>query len=86
MSNRPAPIIVRSSGPNIVIRFFWFIFIGWWLGGLVSGFAWLLFITIIGIPVALWIINRLPTVITLRPQEQNWHAEGDVWTIRTKMA
>ena len=30
------PIVVQQSSPNIVVRFLYFIFIGWWLGLLVS--------------------------------------------------
>lgn len=73
-----SPIIVQPRGPNLLIRVLWFLFIGWWLGGLVSIVAWLLNLTIIGLPLGLWIINRLPTVITLRPQEQEWRLEGGV--------
>lgn len=70
-------IIVQSQGPNIFIRFLYFIFIGWWLGGIVSGLAWLINLTIIGLPLGLYIINRLPTLMTLRPQEKEWRAEGN---------
>ncbi len=60
---------------NLLIRVLWFILIGWWLGLFVSAIAWLLIITIIGLPLGLYIVNRLPTIITLRPQEQGWHID-----------
>ncbi len=41
---------------------------GWWLTGIVSTIAWLAMITIIGLPLGIWLINRIPTVITLRPR------------------
>jgi uncharacterized membrane protein YccF (DUF307 family) len=69
-------VLVQSGGPNIVIRILWFLFVGFWLGGLVSLFAWLLLLTIIGLPLGLYLINRLPTVMTLRPQEQHWHVDA----------
>jgi uncharacterized membrane protein YccF (DUF307 family) len=69
-------VVVQPRGPNLIVRFLWFLFVGWWLGGLVSALAWLLNLTIIGLPAGLWLINRLPSVITLRPQEQNWRLEG----------
>ena len=34
-----------------------------------------LLLTIVGLPLGLWIINRLPTVITLRPQDQQWRLD-----------
>ena len=50
------------------MRALWFLFIGWWLTGIVSAVAWLAMITIIGLPLGIWLINRIPTVITLRPR------------------
>ncbi|MCX6024478.1 MAG: YccF domain-containing protein [Chloroflexi bacterium] len=70
--------VVEPSGPNLLIRLLWFVFVGWWLGGMVSGFAWFLNATIIGLPLGLWLINRLPTLITLRPQELGWRVENGV--------
>ena len=42
-----------------------------------SALAWIftvivLILTIIGLPFGLWIINRLPSIITLRPQESTY--------------
>jgi uncharacterized membrane protein YccF (DUF307 family) len=71
-------VVGQPRGPNLVVRFLWFLWIGWWLGALVSALAWLLNLTIIGLPAGLWLINRLPSVITLRPQEQKWQLEGGV--------
>jgi len=72
------PVLVEPSPPNLLIRVLWFVLVGWWLGGIVSGVAWLLNATVIGLPLGLWIINRLPTLITLRPQEQTWRIEDGV--------
>lgn len=69
------PVLVEPPAPNLLIRVLWFVLIGWWLGGIVSGVAWFLNATVIGLPLGLWIINRLPTLITLRPQEQGWRIE-----------
>ena len=45
--------VERKRGPNLLIRFVWWLFIGWWASGIVVGVAWLALITIIGIPLAL---------------------------------
>ena len=70
--------VVESPAPSLIIRVIYFVLIGWWLGGLLSAFAWFLNATIIGLPLGLYIINRLPTFITLRPQEQAWEVQGDM--------
>ena len=72
------PVLVDPAPPNLLLRVLWFVLVGWWLGGLVSGVAWFLNATVIGLPLGLWIINRLPTLITLRPQEQSWRIEDGV--------
>jgi len=78
MSDQTLPYRIESRGPNLLIRAIYFVLIGWWLGALVSAVAWFLVTIIIGLPLGLWLINRLPTLITLRPQEQSWRLEGGV--------
>ena len=78
------PVLFSEGGPNLVLRIAWFLLIGWWLGGILSGVAWFLNATIIGLPIGLWIINRLPSFITLRPQEQNWRIDGGQLSRTTK--
>jgi uncharacterized membrane protein YccF (DUF307 family) len=58
--------VVRSGEPDLAVRFLWFLFVGLWLGAAATVTAWLALITIIGAPLGLWILNRLPTVMTLR--------------------
>ena len=71
------PVIIDAGGgTNLFVRGLYFVFVGWWLGGIVSGIAWLLMLTVIGLPLGLWLVNRLPSVITLRSQEQRWRLDG----------
>lgn len=63
--------VVVNSGqrnPGCLVQFLWFIFIGWWLGGIWITLAWLLMLTVIGIPVAIKMLNRLPQIIAQRRQ------------------
>ena len=46
----------------------WFLLVGWWLTAIVSALAWVACVTIIGLPLGIWTINRIPTVLTLRPR------------------
>lgn len=59
-------IMVDSSEPNILIRAVWFFVIGWWLSGVVTAMAILLQLTIVLIPASVWLINRMPQVVTLK--------------------
>ena len=46
----------------------YFVLIGWWFSLLWSLLAWLLCVTIIGLPLGVWMFNRLPSVTTLMNQ------------------
>jgi uncharacterized membrane protein YccF (DUF307 family) len=63
----PQDQFVTVEPPNLILRVIWFILVGWWLTGILSAAAWALNATVIGLPLGLWIINRLPFVATLRP-------------------
>jgi len=68
-----APAIVElKSGPHILVRIVWYLAVGWWLTGIVMGIAWLLAITVIGLPLTIYLVNRVPTVLTLRPRAQQF--------------
>ena len=56
-----------QSTPQIswVLRFLYFVLIGWWFSLLWSLLAWLLCVTIIGLPLGVLMLNRLPSVTTL---------------------
>ncbi len=57
-------VIQYKSGPNLLVRFIWWLLIGWWASGIAVAIAWLALISIIGIPLGIWLINRLPSVLT----------------------
>jgi hypothetical protein len=64
----PPPIILRSQA-GCLVQFIYFLFIGWWLGGIALSIAYFLFLTIIGIPLGVMIINKIPYLIALRQTE-----------------
>jgi uncharacterized membrane protein YccF (DUF307 family) len=72
-----ATTTVYERGPNLLVRFLWWLFIGWWASGIAVAIAWVALITIIGIPLGIWIINRLPTILTLRPRTRHWSLGQD---------
>lgn len=65
-----APVVVVAAGydgPPLVLRALWFLLIGLSLGAVWTVLAWLCVASIIGLPIGLWMLNRLPQVMTLKP-------------------
>src|SRR3954447_6948557 len=62
--------IVSPRGPGCLVQLLWFIFVGWWAIHIWAAVAWVLLVSIIGIPVGLWMLHRVPLVVALRdPRE-----------------
>jgi uncharacterized membrane protein YccF (DUF307 family) len=55
----------ESSQHSLLVRAVWFVFVGWWLSWLWANVAAALSLTIVGVPVAIWMFNRLPYVTSL---------------------
>jgi len=70
--------VVAVRTPNLVLRVIWFILVGWWLAGVLSVAAWALNATIIGLPLGLWVINRLPRAATLRSGSSRYRVDDGV--------
>ncbi|WP_372479663.1 YccF domain-containing protein [Halomicrobium sp. HM KBTZ05] len=54
-----------ASQHSLVVRAIYFVLVGWWLSWLWANVAAALSMTIVGIPVAIWLFNRLPYVTSL---------------------
>jgi len=67
-------VITDRGGPGFLVRVVWYILIGWWLSGIAIGIGWLLAVTIIGLPVAFMIFNRIPAIMTLRGRTITYEA------------
>jgi len=50
---------------SLLVRAVYFVLVGWWLSWLWANVAAFFAVTIIGLPVALWMFNRLPYVTSL---------------------
>ncbi len=53
---------------TFLVRAVYFLLIGWWFSLVWSLLAWLLCVSIIGLPFGVWMFNRLPEVTTLMRQ------------------
>jgi uncharacterized membrane protein YccF (DUF307 family) len=56
----------EEPGVPFILRALWFLLIGWHVTLWWVLAAWFLMITIIGMPLGLWMLNRTPIVLTLR--------------------
>ncbi|MDX9849711.1 MAG: YccF domain-containing protein [Anaerolineaceae bacterium] len=77
--------IRQERGPGLLIRALYFIFLGLWLGAVWTTIAWILVVTIIGLPIGLLMLNRLPQVMTLKPVRENRYLiqKDGQWVLRT---
>jgi len=54
-----------SEQHSLLVRAVYFLLVGWWLSGVWMSLAWLASITIVGLPLAVWMYDRLPYVVSL---------------------
>ena len=65
---RRDPLVAARNGGSqysLPVRAVWFVFVGWWASGVWTGVAYTLTVTIVGIPLAVWMYNKLPFVVSL---------------------
>jgi uncharacterized membrane protein YccF (DUF307 family) len=77
----------EDRGFPFILRVLWFFLIGWHVTLYWIVAAWVLNLTIIGMPLGLWMLNRVPLVLTLRTQRSYSAAEmrdGQVIEWRTQ--
>jgi uncharacterized membrane protein YccF (DUF307 family) len=58
----------EDRGFPFILRVLWFFLVGWHVTLYWIVAAWILNLTIIGMPLGLWMLNRVPLVLTLRTQ------------------
>lgn len=76
--NVAPPVIVmnmKHSGPPLIVRAFWWLFVGWWLSAIVAIVGWFFIATLILMPIGIWFIHRIPQAQTLRPRTRGFHTE-----------
>ncbi|MBX0286773.1 YccF domain-containing protein [Haloarcula salinisoli] len=54
-----------KSQYSIPVRAVWFLLVGWWASGVWTGVAYTLTLSIVGIPLAVWMYGKLPFVVSL---------------------
>ena len=64
-------VVPQQNGAGLLVRALYFILVGWWLSGIWAAVAWVLCLTIVGLPLGLYMLNRLPQVVTLKPRHSD---------------
>jgi uncharacterized membrane protein YccF (DUF307 family) len=68
--DRDAGYLEAPRGAGCLVQLLWYLFIGWWATQIWVAVAWFLLVSIVGIPVAIWMLHRVPLVVALRdPRE-----------------
>lgn len=57
---------MSDSSPSLVVRAIWFVAVGWWLTGVILTVAWILNLTVVGLPLGIKLINKVPKALTLK--------------------
>jgi uncharacterized membrane protein YccF (DUF307 family) len=62
--------VASPRGPGCLIQLLWYLFVGWWLTQIWVAVAWVCLVSIVGIPLGIWMLNRVPLIVALRdPRE-----------------
>ena len=59
---------IRANGvaqTSLLVRAIYFVLIGWWASFIWANVAWALCVSVIGIPIGIWMFNKLPYVTSL---------------------
>jgi uncharacterized membrane protein YccF (DUF307 family) len=59
-----------NQNPGCLVQVIWFFLVGVWLGEIWTAAAWILMVSVIGLPFGVMMINRLPKVVALREPER----------------
>ncbi len=86
---QPQPVVmvnIQQSSPNFFLRVIYYIFIGWWAGFFWLNLGFFFCFTVLLLPVGLIMLNRLPTVLTLRPagQQTSVSVSGSTVTVNVR--
>ena len=71
----PQMVAAPRQGPSLLVRAVWFIFVGWWLTAIMIVVAYALALSILGLPFAFYLFNRIPAFLTLRGRSKTYQVE-----------
>ena len=60
-----SPLFRGVSERPLLVRALWFLLVGWWLSLLWANVASFFAVAVVGLPLAVWMLHRLPFVLSL---------------------
>lgn len=80
-------IVVRNdSGPGCLVQGLWYLLVGWWLGAAAIAVAWILNLTIVGLPVGMAILNNIPRILALQSPARHVPAASHLGSVTVASA
>lgn len=70
-------VVVNVRTHGIIVRALYYIFIGWWFGLVWALLSWLMYATVIGAPLGVKMMNRIPGAISLKAREKDVKVVGE---------
>lgn len=65
------PVVVKVKEHGLIVRFFYFWFIGWWFGLFWALLSWVMYATVIGAPLGAVMMNKVPGAISLKSRQKD---------------
>lgn len=65
------PVVVKVKTHGLIVRAVYYIFIGWWFGLFWALLSWVMYATVIGAPLGVKMMNRIPGAISLKAREKD---------------
>lgn len=69
----------------LILRLVWFVLVGWGLGLMMVTGGYLLCLTVVGMPLGIWVLHRVPLVMTLKLDGVRETATGEEIVIGNKV-
>ena len=68
-------VSVQPSRTPFIVRAIWFLFVGWWLSGIVITLGYLLCLPVVTLPIGIYLLHRVPQVQTLRDRSMSFETK-----------
>jgi uncharacterized membrane protein YccF (DUF307 family) len=78
------PTYRETGSPPLILRAVWFLLVGWEITAVWLLIAWILNLTVIGIPIGVKMINWVPKVLTLKGGITRKIENGEITIVKTE--